>query len=304
MNKFVTGVTNRVALPLLKVQKHSPALLFAGGVVGVVATVVLASRATLKMDDVLEEHEKNMTNVEAAKDLAVSGEAVDYSEKDYQKDKVGVFVKTSLSIAKLYGPAVIVGAVSIAALTGSHVILTNRLTGLSAAYATLDSAFRKYRGRVVEKYGKNTDEEMFFGTETVEVEVEGMDGTKVKKKVKQLLGPNGYSVCFDESNRNWQAYPGMNVMFVRCQQNTANDLLRGRGYIFLNDVYELLGFPRTPAGQLVGWLKREENDPGGDGFVDFGVLEGDNFNGLRFVKGDEKSVWLSFNVDGEIWSQI
>lgn len=301
MNNIVSGVANKLALPLLKVQKHSPVMLFAGGVAGVVATVVLASRATLKMDSVLEEHEKNVAKINSA---AAIDEEYALDEKQQQKDKVGIFVRTSLTVAKLYAPAVIVGAASIAALTGSHVILTNRLSGMSAAYAVVDGAFRKYRKRVVDEYGKGKDDEFFFGTETTEVEVEGADGTTKTKKIKTLLGPNGYAVPFDENNPNWNRNSGYNVMFIRSQQNWANDMLQQRGFVFLNDVYEMLGFPRTPAGQRVGWLKRKENDPGGDNYIDFGVLMGDNFNGLRFIRGEEKSVWLDFNVDGEIWEEI
>lgn len=300
MNNIVQGVTNRMALPLLKVQKHSPALLFAGGVAGVVATVVMASRATLKMNEVLEEHEKNLAHIDEA---AAIDEKYGADLQLQKKDKVAVFVKTSLNVARLYGPAVIVGTASIAALTGSHVILTNRVSGLTAAYATLDRAFRSYRKRVVTEYGKDKDDELFFGTEITETEVEGPEGVKKTKKVKSLLGPNGYAVCFDESNPNWKRGPGYNVVFIRGIQNMANDILNAKGYLFLNDVYEMLGFERTPAGQRVGWLK-DGITKVGDGYVDFGVLKGDYFNALRFVKGDELSVWLDFNVDGEIWDEI
>lgn len=236
MNKFVEKVSQRAALPLLKAQKHSPALLFAGGVVGVLATVVLASRATLKVTDVLEEHEKNMTSIDQG--IAIDAEyAAD--EKTQKKDRATVFVKTSLSVAKLYAPAVLVGAASIAALTGSHYILSNRVSGLTAAYATLDGAFRKYRGRVVEKYGKTIDQEMFFGVDEVEVDVEGPDGKTTKKKIRTALGPNGYAVCFDESNKNWKPGAGYNAMFIQSQQQWANNRLRLEGYLFLNDVYQI-----------------------------------------------------------------
>lgn len=298
MNKFIAGVAQKAALPLLKVKSNSPALLFAGGVAGVVATVVLASRATLKMEGVLEEHEKNVAKIDSA---AAINEEYALDLKAQQKDRVGVFVRTSLSVAKLYAPAVLVGVASIAALTGSHVILTNRVSGLTAAYATLDGAFRKYRGRVVNKYGKTVDEEMYFGADTIEIEVEGEDGKKTKQKIRTALGPNGYAVCFDESNQNWKPAAGMNAMFIQSQQQWANNRLRLEGFLFLNDVYEMLGFPRTAAGQQVGWVKNSEI---GDGYIDFGVLTGDHFNGLRFVNGDERSVWLDFNVDGVILDLI
>ena len=88
-------------------------------------------------------------------------------------------------------------------------------------------------------------------------------------------------------------------MFLRRQQDAANDRLKSDGYLFLNDVYEMLGFPKTKAGQMVGWIYDEKN-PNGDNFVDFGIYDISKPANSKFVNGYERSIILDFNVDGVI----
>jgi hypothetical protein len=87
-------------------------------------------------------------------------------------------------------------------------------------------------------------------------------------------------------------------MFIRSQQNYANDLLNARGHVFLNEVYDMLGIERTSAGAVVGWVRGN-----GDNEIDFGVLN-DLHSGQRFINGDERSVLLDFNVDGVVYDLI
>ena len=88
-------------------------------------------------------------------------------------------------------------------------------------------------------------------------------------------------------------------MYLRHQQNYANELLRSRGYVFLNDVYDMLGIRRTKAGQIVGWVYDEKN-PNIDNYIDFGIYNV-HYEGARdFVNGFECSILLDFNVDGPI----
>ena len=61
LNTIKTVITSKLGRQVLTVQKHSPALLFGAGVVGIVGTVVLASRATLKLEEVLEKAQKDLS---------------------------------------------------------------------------------------------------------------------------------------------------------------------------------------------------------------------------------------------------
>ena len=295
----LASIANLASRQALKVKKHSPVILFTAGVVGVVTTVVLASRATLKLEEVLEDAQANLDKVEI-----LSGRndmAEKYTAEDAHNDRVLIYVKTGVKIAQMYGPAILVGAASIAALTGSHVILTKRNGALMAAYAVLDKGFREYRKRVVDSLGVEKDREFRYGGELVETLEEGEDGKTHKKKRIEIPGnPSIYARCFDRTCNPWQKTPQYNQFFIQCQQNYANDKLRAVGHLFLNEVYEMLGMPHTREGALVCWLANGD----GDGYVDFGVFEGDRYSAMRFVKGDEDAIWLDFNVDGIIYDKI
>jgi hypothetical protein len=291
------SVTSRVGRQVLVTQKHSPTLLVGAGIVGVIATVVLASRATLKMEEVLREAEEKDAQIKGA----IALETENYSEEDARKDKIGVRVKTAGKIVKLYAPAAIVGVLSVGALAGSHVILSRRNVALTAAYAAVDRGFKEYRQRVVEEFGELKDREFRFGMVENELAVDTDDGVAVKtvKGVdpKSFDERSIYAKLFDEYNRYWKKEWTMNQLFIQCQQNYANDLLRANGHVFLNEVYDMLGIERTKAGAVVGWVKGH-----GDDKIDFGIA--DTYDGMRFIKGQERSVVLDFNVHGVILDLI
>jgi Family of unknown function (DUF6353) len=285
MKYIPNAVSLKIARSMLIGQKHSPTILFVGGVVGVVAGTILACRATLKLEEILE---KSHGQIELAKTL----EDEDYSKEDSQRDVAIVYVKNVVTVAKLYAPAIIVGTVSIAALTGSHRILTNRNAALTAAYAALEKGFSEYRKRVVDKYGEDEDRELRYGTELVQVKNE----TTGKTKELMRVGPEGHSIYarfFDEACPSWDPNPEYNLFFLKSQQNYANDRLHAHGHIFLNEVYDKLGIERSRAGQSVGWIK---NKGVGDSYVDFGIFDGTKPGSRDFVNGREGRILLDFNV--------
>lgn len=284
--------TSSVARQVLHFKKSSPTVLFVAGVAGVVTAAVLASRATLKLEEVLT---KAQADLETARTL----EHEDYSDKDRQRDIALVYARTAIKLTKLYGPALAVGTVAVAALTGSHKILTRRNAALAAAYAAIDRGFREYRSRVVSEFGAGKDREFRYGLSDRDVAVDTEEGVVVKTVRDVPASASIYARVFDESNPNWNREHMYNQTFIQCQQNYANDLLNSRGHVMLNDVYDMLGMSRTPAGAIVGWVKGN-----GDGFIDFGVFEGDRYSGMRFVIGAERSVILDFNVDGVVYELI
>jgi hypothetical protein len=289
------AATRVVARQILLAKKNSPTILFVGGVVGVVATTVTACRATLKVEEVLVDHEKKAMMIK-------STVHADYTETMRKRDMTVLYTQSAMEFTKLYGPSIIMGAVSIGMLTKSHNILNKRNAGLAAAHAAVTKAMKDYRSRVVEEYGEEKDREFAFGVKAKEATVEDSDG-KSKKVKKKTFGDGGgsmYSKIFDEYNQNWSPHPEYNIIFLRGVQNMATDRLRARGHLFLYEVYEMLGMEHTAAGSQVGWVYGE-----GDDYVDLGIWEGrDMLRIHNFMTGHEGGVMLDFNVDGEMWHKI
>jgi len=293
--KFIPEAIGRtIAHNTLLVQKSSPKLLFGAGVVGMVGSTVLACRATLKMDEIVGEAKGKL-------DLAKTLEHHDYSEKDRQRDISLIYFQTSVKVVRAYLPAVVIGGASIAALTYSHNILTRRNIALTAAYSALEKGFNEYRARVIEKYGEDEDRNLRYGTR--EVEVLNLETGKKELVTRVDPGdPSIYARFFDHFSSSWSKEPEYNLIFLKCQQNYANDLLKARGHVFLNEVYDLVGVPRSKAGAVVGWLLTRNGET--DNFINFGVFDGTSNRARDFVNGYEGAILLDFNVDGVIYDKI
>ena len=139
---------------------------------------------------------------------------------------------------------------------------------LAAAYATVDKSFKEYRNRTIEKYGKEVDEELRYGikTETINVEETDEETGEIKTVEKEIKTADisEYSKFFDQTCPNWAKNSQANQMFIRGQERYATQLLKTRGYLFLNDVYVALGIAPTKAGQVVGWIYCEKDTHMGD----------------------------------------
>jgi hypothetical protein len=308
--KFIpTAVSLKFGRQLLHLKKNSPQVMFAGGVATGLASTVLACRATLKLSETLLPLEELKERSELRHEEFTQGVGVGhdraYDDKQYSKDQTVIKVKTILTVSKLYAPAAGLAMISVGLLTGSHVTLNRRNASLTAAYASVDQAFAKYRERVTEELGAEQDEKFRHGTRTVEEVVEGTDGKKktVKKQGVSTDSPSGYARFFDQTCGDlWKPQPEYNRIFLQAQQNYANHLLQARGHLFLNEVYDMLGMERSGAGAVVGWL---HGPKGGDQYVDFGIFSDDKNPNVRdFVNGLEASILLDFNVDGTIFDKI
>ena len=293
----------------LKIEKHSPEILLAAGIVGTVATVIFACKSTLKVNEVLDDSKKEIEKVhEVIERKDISEE--EYSEEDAKKDLATIYVQTGVKLVKLYAPAIIFGATSIVCLLASSNILHKRNVALAAAYTAVEGSYKKYRQGIIERFGEQVDKEIKYNLKAIDVTEKEIDKKgkekEVTKKVLVSNNPSDYSPYarfFDEGSACWKKDPEYNLMYLRAQQQYANDLLISRGHLFLNEVYDMLDIPRTKAGQVVGWFYDEEN-PVGDNYVDFGIYDINRETARDFVNGYERSILLDFNVDGNIWDRI
>jgi hypothetical protein len=293
-------IVSKTARPALILSKHSPKILMAAGVVGVVGTVFLACRATLKTVEILDDHEKGLVDANA------HAENEELQASELRK----LQVQTAVRIVKAYAPAIGLGVLSIGALTGSHIILSRRNGALMTAYAGVSKAYDEYRKRVVAEYGDDVDKKFAIGAREVEVQEKTAEGTtKVTKetKVDGNTSASPYRFLFDPVNApgKWSREPGRNAEILMLQQGYCNTQLKNCGHLFLNEVFDRLGMPRTKVGAVVGWVYRHDAEPKtGDNYVDFGIFREDIERAKAFVDGDEPSIWLDFNVDGVILDLI
>lgn len=305
--EFVAKLTRTFNRTSLKLQKHSPEILLVAGTVGVVASTVMACKATLKVEEIVDDAKQKIDTIhEVAADPAM---AEKYSEEDSKKDLAIVYTQTAVKFIKLYGPSVALGVVSLGCMIGSNRILNKRNAALAAAYAAVDKSFKEYRGRVIERFGEKMDKELRYNIKAQEIEETTTDENGqevVTKKTIEVIDPNNYSqyaIIFDDGNEGWDPDPERTKYFLIQQQNWANERLKARGHLFLNEVYDLLGAKRTKAGAQVGWVYDEANTFG-DNFVDFGIFDTTRPKARDFVNGYEKVIVLDFNVDGYILDLI
>lgn len=305
MNAVMANVSRFAAKAKFKLGKHSPEILMVVGAVGAVTSTVMACKATLKVNDILAAHDATVATIHDVQEGKVQIKAgEEYTEEDVKKDLTTTYVQTGLKIAKLYAPAVILGTLSIGCMFGSNHILQKRNAALTAAYVTLDKAFGDYKERVTERFGDRVQSELEHGIKAVEVEskVVNEDGTEetIKSYVDEVDGAHSpYDLIFDEMIDEWQPDAQYNKWHLAQVEDTANRRLRTQGYLFLNDVYRMIGRYNSgamivkPEGQIVGWLY----DPNSENLQNCVKL------GLDKMHGD-RNVVLHFNVDGPIIDKI
>lgn len=291
-----------------RVSKHSPEILLVTGSIGVVASFVAGCIETVKAQDVIKDTNEKIDAVKVAETRLKDGEELhtedgeEYTEKNVKMDKVIIYKDTAVSLAKVYYPSVLLLTASMGCIFKSHGIMKKRNAALAAAYAGVSQLFKEYRSRVVSELGEEADKKFRHGISTITVTNDDGKGNVTTEEVSVLDPSNHspYAKFFDEASPYWEKDSEYNLMFLTAQQNYANDKLRANGMLFLNEVYDALGLPRTKAGQVVGWVYDDEN-PIGDNYVDFGIYNLDNEKARDFVNGYERSIILDFNVDGNVW---
>lgn len=299
LNK-VSGTFSKVGF---KLKKHSPEILIVIGVVGTVASAVMACKATTKVGKIVEKTKNDVDDIHDAIEKGVTKAGEEYAIEDSKKDLTIVYAQTGVEFVKLYAPSVILGVLSLTSIIASNNILRKRNVALAAAYATIDKGFKEYRSRVVERFGVDVDKELRYNIKAKKIEETVIDENGKEKKVKTTVNVSelgtysDYAKYFDSSSRCWDKTPDYNRMFLNLQQQLANDKLKATGHLFLNEVYDMLDIPRTSAGQIVGWVYDPDNSEG-DNYVDFGVIE----TNRETETGYEPVIIIDPNVDGDIWS--
>ncbi len=292
-----TGVISTINTGKRFIIKHSPEILMGVGVVSIVGGTVLACKATPEAVRILDDLEYNLSDIPDAKN--------DKDEADRRKIIVTTYISSGVEMVMNYAPAVCLEALGITSVLCAYGIVRKRNIALIGAYTTLEGIFNDYRGRVVSELGEKADFKFLHGYSDDAV-VEEEDGIKTITGIVPTEVISGYARIFDEYNPNWHKCASDNRFFLAQQQAYFNNLLKVQGHVFLNEVYDALGFSRTAAGAIVGWVL---DGPDSDNFIDFGIYNilpncDTSESRIEFINARTPSVMLDFNVDGVIYDLI
>lgn len=301
--EFVKAISSGVAKATMKIKKHSPEICIIVGIVGTVASAVVACKATTKVNKIIEETKTNVEKVHTATEKGVTEAGENYSEEDSKKDLTIIYIQTGVKFVKLYAPAVIMGLLSITSILASNNILRKRSIALSAAYATIDTSFKEYRKRVVERFGEQVDTELRYNIKAKAIDCVEVDPETGEKKTIQKTAivadsnlSSDYAFYFDSKSKDYDKNIDYNRTFLNAQEKFANDKLSINGFIFLNEILDDIGMPRIPAGQIVGWTSK-----GPDGYVSFRIKEVERDTGNGYT---ENVLVIDPNVEGNILDKM
>lgn len=291
----------------LGIKKHSPEILVATGIGTGIVAAIIACKQTIKANNIVAEAQKSLQNIEDAKELAANNEA-EYTEENEQADRKYIAIQTTVGMVKTYALPVGLGVLSITCILAGHHILKKRNVALAAAYSALSTDFMNYRKRVVDKYGKDVDfmlknglEKQIIANKVIDPETGEVKETKEEALTYEGDKLSQYARVFDEvGSTQWTPSADHNRAFLLMEQNYFNERIRTRGYIFLNEVYERLGFRPTKAGSVVGWVYQNADYEG----IDFGIFTAHTQKAAEFLEGAEPSIILDFNVQGDILSLV
>ena len=309
----LAGLSKTINTISYQLRRHAPEIMIIGGIVGGVASTVLACIATAKSTEVIGEAKENLDIIDKHQN---DPEFDGYTEENAKKDKRNVYLHTAGKLALNYAPAVGVGIASAASILGGTGVLNKRNAVLASSLAASIGEFDEYRKRLKEKFGEDgdrIDKELRFGTETLELKekVVGDDGKakKVKTKISAIdknENFDGYRRIFGPRNPYWDKDQTYNEVFLSARQAMFNDKLIAHGYVFLNEVLEELGYEKTRVGQEVGWVYDPDN-PNIDNYIDFGItpvelIRKDGSNEYTYVENGSRTsgFLLDFNVDGSV----
>ena len=323
VSKIANAVSRNASKVGMKLTKVSPQIGMVVGTVAIIGGVVGACKATTKLSQIMEQPKKDLDDIHGSIENPEEYglKPGEYTEKDANRDLFITYSKCAVSVVKLYALPVASILLGLGCFYGSHHIMSTRNAALAAAYASVDKSFKQYRDRVITRFGKEMDKELRYDIKAETFEKTTVDAKGKEKVVKETVevvsdNPADYSEFarfFDASCKEWEDDPEYNMMFLKGMQARANDLLKVKGHLFLNEVYEMLGIQPTKAGQIVGWTydkdtcvsKKvdEDGEPVGDGFIDFGIFNARRAN-RAFVNGYESVILLDFNVEGNVLDLI
>lgn len=295
-------------------KKNSPTIFLITAIAAGVGCAVGIGVASTKLSPVVEEAKESLDVIHKCADDPEHKE--DYTEKDIKRDTTIVYARAVKDVIKLYSIPVSLGVLSVMSILASHRILRKRNAAITAAYVALDEGYKKYKARVINRFGEEVERRIRYGLKVEEIEEEVIDENGNKTTVKRTvevpddgdptvvitdegvftvagdLETSPYARYFDASSEYWEKDAEYNLKLLRDTEDLFNKILRYKHYIFLNDVYEKLGIPRSREGQVVGWVYNPDLD--GTKQIDFGIYNVHRPENRDFVNGYIREILLDF----------
>ena len=296
---------------ILLAKKHSPELLIGGGVAGFVLTIVETVKATNKTNDILERRESLLDTAHRYED-SHPDDVPPLDEKTIKRMARHELIKT-------WFPVVTTGGGSIFMVLKGVNILNGRYVATAAALRASDALLERYRGNVISEFGEEVDWRMLNNVKPEDAEKERKQREKIAdekaeaRDAKRRPRTKYYEVTsqvFDKYSERWRTSwtPRQVWNYLIDIENEMNDKLAINKHLFLNEVYDRLGLPRTSEGQVVGWIITPNNKHDTlDTRVSFGLREMPAEAREDFMRETyNENIWirLHFNPDGLIYNMI
>jgi len=206
-------------------KRSSPAILTCLGSIGVVATSVLAVKATPKAVDIIR-----------------AREGIDHEGNYYGPTKLEVVQ----SCWKCYIPAALVGLSTIACIFGANVLNKRNQASLASAYALLSESYQQYRKAAKAVYGEDADSKI--KAQMAKDTYVSADGYYVYSADMDLESER--ILCYDLFSKR---YFTSTMAAVLNAQYHINRNLQLRGNVSINEFYEFLGIDKIENGDDIGW---------------------------------------------------
>lgn len=275
----------------LAVKANAPTIMVVTGVASMAAGTITASNRTLYLDSILATHVADLEEI-------ASETHPEYTDKHRRQDQLKIYSRVSVDLTKLYAVPAVLTIGGACLIFGGHHIMLRRNATLALAFTGLKKAFDGYRERVVEQFGQGVDKHLMSGYLYRDTQDENgkktLEAWRPEKDSEDI-----YNRVFEQGATDaWKNDLGVNQMFLSQQQRFAQELLNRRGYLWLSEVYQALGFPESDISRVVGWKVRRNPDGSKDfPLVDFGLNTPHPFDDQY---NHAKSIYLDFNVQGLI----
>lgn len=205
---------------------NSPGILTGLGVAGTVTTAILAGKATITADRILEAH------------VALNRDPDGMLATEHKLTNTEI-VKI---VWKEYVPAAIALSATVASIIMANQIGTRRAAAITAAFQLSEKMSKEYREKVVEALGKNGEEKV-----RTELAAERMEKSPGRETI---IISGTEAVFFDEwSGRYFKA----EMETVRKAVNEINHQINTNYFASLTDFYDRIGLDRTEMSDDFGW---------------------------------------------------